>query len=455
MEHADRAVAAAVHEAVVLRRTTPRTRAAHLAAAARRLDADAVALVRALVDEVGMPIDHARMEAAEAVAIVRACADAAASLDPQATGGAWDDPVAPARVLRRGVPRGPVFAMPTPQAPLASLALRLGACLAAGCPAVAAVPAHAPGAALLLGAALGATEGTGALARAVSVLPCRSDVLDALVTDRRFATLLVGRGGRLVSRARTGRREVVVEPGEQHDVLLGPDADVVDAAARIAARAWSWAGQASAGIQRILVPRDRLVPARDALAAAIAGLQPRDPSLPGTVCGPMADPWRAARYDSWLHAALGVGARAVAQGCAPDAPVGARTRLPVLLEAELRPEVHGASGPAVVLHPVRSTEEALALLGRDAGSPHAVGVFTRSAARLFQTLDRLDGTVLVHDDHPGTAGGVAGGGTPRPSHDIRTPTRLRGERPEVLIASLLDVRTLVYGRAVPVDVRVA
>ncbi len=427
---AERAAAMCVAAAPVLRSTSPWRRARHLRQCAARLRQVRASFAATLTEEVGTPCRYADGEVAAAANVLEACAEEADRLAPASVGKGRS------RLVQRASARGPVLAMTGVSTPLLDAAGRLGAALATGCPVVLIPPLQAPSAALALGALLAAVDDDVdlPLAQSLHVLPAASDLVDALVTDRRFASLLVSRRGRIAARATAGRRQVLVDPGEQLDAILAPDADVESACARLAERLYAHAGQGSSMIQRVLVHRDVLPAARRALAAAAERVIAGDPRDPAVTCGPLADNRRAARHAAWLDAARAAGAQTLVDGLRHG-----RSWTPTLLEAPRHLDVSGATGPTVVLQATRSFEEALAIVATDTGVTHAAGVFTRSPARVFHAFDRLEGGTLLHDDHPG----------PCTVDDVRT--RTPGAPVRLLVEALLDVRTLVLGGGVTLE----
>ena len=84
-----------------------------------------------------------------------------------------------------------------------------------------------------------------------------SEIGDVLVEDERVK-LITFTGSSEVGwklRERAARKKVALELGNATPVIVEPDADVEEAAAKLAANAFSFAGQSCISVQRIYVHR--------------------------------------------------------------------------------------------------------------------------------------------------------------------------------------------------------
>ncbi len=428
-EHAAAAAAAAFERT---RAVPSRRRAAVLRRAAAALEERRPALVALLRDEGGKPVRYGRDEVTRAVRVLERCAAEAERIDGAVlpmTSGPAHTPV----YLRRCVARGPVLAVTMDHAPLLTACQRIGAAIAAGCPIVVLPAASTPSAPLVLGevllaAGLETTEFVGAL----SVLPTSADVVDAMVADARFAAVVLTGRGRWAARARAGRRQVRIDPGARANAIIERDADLDVAIPLLVEGAFAHAGQASAGLQRILVDAQVLPEVRARLAAATARVAPGDPAREDVVCGPLVDARRMERLCAWMDVAEAAGFSRVVGGERHSE----RALAPTVFEHAEAREAPPACGPLVVLQPYRAIDAALAALGA-AGPSAATGLFTRSRNTLWHAFDRLDAGTLIHNDYPG-----------RRLHGDRgeeADARAEPTAPRALVEDLMEVRTVVWG----------
>ena len=137
-----------------------------------------------------------------------------------------------------------------------------------------------------------------------------------LVADERIrAITFTGSGDvgwKLAERA--PRKRVKLELGNATPVLVEADADLEDVATRLAANAFSFAGQSCISVQRIYVRRaayDELV-AR--LLPKVEGLVLGDPLDEETDVGPLIDADARERVLAWIEEARAAGAEILTGG---------------------------------------------------------------------------------------------------------------------------------------------
>ena len=132
-----------------------------------------------------------------------------------------------------------------------------------------------------------------------------AEIGDALIEDERVK-LLTFTGSSSVGwalRQRAPRKKVALELGNATPVIVEADADVDEAATKLAANAFAFAGQSCISVQRIYVQRaayeaflDHFVPLVEALVAG-------DPGDDATDVGPVIDASAYDRILAWIEEA--------------------------------------------------------------------------------------------------------------------------------------------------------
>src|SRR5215217_3718833 len=213
-------------------------------------------VARLISDEAGKPMKAAKIEAARAMSTYTFSAVEARKLAgemvPMDASQAGEGKFA--FTLRR--PIGVVGAISPFNFPLNLVAHKIAPALAAGCAVVLKPASQTPFSALLLAELM--TE-AGLPPGWLNVLVGRaSEIGDVLVEDERVrAITFTGSGDvgwKLAERA--PRKRVKLELGNATPVIVEPDADLEDVATRLAANAFSFAGQSCISVQRIYVHRD-------------------------------------------------------------------------------------------------------------------------------------------------------------------------------------------------------
>ena len=269
------------------------------------------------------------------------------------------------------VPIGVVGAISPFNFPFNLVAHKVAPALAAGCAVVLKPASQTPLSALLLAEL---ETQAGLPAGWLNVL-CGSaaEIGDVLVDDERV-TLITFTGSAGVGwklRERAPRKRVNLELGNATPVIVAADADLDDVATRLAANAFSFAGQSCISVQRIYVERsaydaflERFLPRVDALVVG-------DPADDATDVGPLIATSERDRVLEWIEEATSQGARVLAGGTLdgellrPTVIVDAPRRRQGLLRGGLRPPLHG-HGVRVARRGDRACERhALRAPGRD------------------------------------------------------------------------------------------
>jgi acyl-CoA reductase-like NAD-dependent aldehyde dehydrogenase len=395
---ADEAADAAGRGMDRLRSLAAYERKAILIGIAREIESRADAFAHLIAREAGKPIAMARAEVKRGLATFQLGAEETTRMTgevlpldgvPSGRGytGTW---------VR--VPAGPVIALSPFNFPLNLVAHKIAPALAAGCSVVLKPPPQAPLTSLLLAECI---RGAGAPDDAVQVLPCEVAVAERLVRDDRFATLSFTGSARVGwhLKAISGKKRVLLELGGNAAVLVHDDALHEEAAARIIAGAFGYAGQVCIKVQRLYVHR----PIADAFVARVVdetrSLAPRSPLDADSLCGPMIDEDNARRVEQWVDEAVRAGGRVLCGGRREGNRVW-----PTIVEFEgagagTKVVDEEVFGPVLTVHRYDAWDEGLAMADATRYGLQA-GVFTDSRARVAEAFARLHVGGLIVNDVP-------------------------------------------------------
>jgi acyl-CoA reductase-like NAD-dependent aldehyde dehydrogenase len=392
-EHARRAVDAAAR---VLDEPLPAHRRADIldgVAALLRERADEVAST--ISAEAGKPMKAARVEAERAVSTftmaaveARRLAGDVVPMDASAAGvGKF------AYTLR--VPIGVVGAITPFNFPLNLVGHKVAPALAAGCPVVLKPAGQTPLSALLL-AELETEAGLPAGWLNVLVGPS-AEIGDVLVEDERVR-LITFTGSAEVGwkiRERAARKKVNLELGNATPAIVEADADVEQAATKLAANAFSFAGQSCISVQRIYVQRAAYDDFVAAFVPKVEALTIGDPADEETDVGPVIDEGARDRILSWIEEAKGAGAKVLTGGEVADGLLR-----PTVL-ADVTPEMKVSClevfGPLCTVSTYESVDEAFDLAN---GTEYGLqaGIFTSNVQTALAAGDALDfGGITVNE----------------------------------------------------------
>ncbi len=378
--------------------------------------------------EAGKPLKAARVEVSRAMSTYTMAAVEARKLAgdmvPMDASQAGEGKLA--FTLR--VPIGVVGAISPFNFPLNLVAHKIAPALAAGCAVVLKPATSTPLSALLLAEL--ETE-AGLPPGWLNVLTGPSaEIGDVLVEDERVKALTFTGSGEVgwKLKERAPRKHVALELGNATPVIVEADADLDDAAARLAGNAFSFAGQSCISVQRIYVARgaydafvERFLPRVDALKTG-------DPADEETDVGPMIDGQALERVLAWIAES---GGEVLAGG---DTTGDGLLRPTVI--AHPRPDARVSCeevfGPVCTITAYDSLDEALALANGTRYGLQA-GIFTadvKSALRAARALEF--GGVTVNEAPTFRAdqmpyGGVKDSGNTRegPAYAIRELTEER------------------------------
>jgi acyl-CoA reductase-like NAD-dependent aldehyde dehydrogenase len=352
-------------------------------------------VAQTIAAEAGKPLKAARVEASRAMSTFTFAAVEARKLAgemvPMDASQAGAGKLA--FTLRR--PIGVVGAISPFNFPLNLVAHKIAPALAAGCAVVLKPASQTPFSALLL-AELETEAGLPPGWLNVLVGPA-SEIGDVLIDDERVrAVTFTGSGEvgwKLAERA--PRKRVKLELGNATPVIVEADADLQDVATRLAANAFSFAGQSCISVQRIYVQRAvyddlvaKFVPKVEALVVG-------DPLEETTDVGPLIDVGSRERVLEWIEEARAAGAEILTGGELENGLV----RPTVIANAapELKVSCEEVFGPVCTITPYDTLDEAVELANGTRYGLQA-GIFTSDLRTALDAVQRLEfGGVTVNE----------------------------------------------------------
>jgi acyl-CoA reductase-like NAD-dependent aldehyde dehydrogenase len=358
----------------------------------REREEDAAATICA---EAGKPLKAARLEAHRAVStfttsavVARTLAGEVVPMDASAAGEGKT-----AFTVRK--PIGVVGAISPFNFPLNLVAHKVAPALAAGCPVVLKPASQTPLAALLL-AELVTEAGLPPGWLNVLVGPA-SEIGDVLVEDERVR-MISFTGSSDVGwslRERAATKKVSLELGNATPVLVEADADIEEAATKLAAHAFSFAGQSCISVQRVYVRRAAYEEFLARFIPKVEALKVGDPADEETDVGPVIDDDSRGRIRSWLEEARAGGATILTGGDHE----GGVLRPTVLTDVtpEMKVSCEEVFGPVCTVTPYDSLDEGIALANATRFGLQA-GIFTASLPSALAAARELEfGGVIVNE----------------------------------------------------------
>jgi len=262
-------------------------------------------VARQISDEAGKPMKAARVEAQRAMSTYTFAAVEARKLAgemvPMDAARAGEGKLA--FTLRQ--PIGVVGAISPFNFPLNLVAHKLAPALAAGCAVVLKPASQTPLSALLL-AELEEEAGLPAGWLSVVVGPA-SEIGDVLVEDDRVKAITFTGSGPVgwTLKERAPKKRINLELGNATPVIVAADADVDTAAEKIAANAFSFAGQSCISIQRVYVERGVYDAFVERFLPRVEALRIGDPADEDTDVGPVIDEDARERILEWIRESKG------------------------------------------------------------------------------------------------------------------------------------------------------
>jgi acyl-CoA reductase-like NAD-dependent aldehyde dehydrogenase len=345
--------------------------------------------------EAGKPMKAARVEAERAVSTftmaaveARRLAGEVVPMDASAAG------VGKVAYTMR-VPIGIVGAITPFNFPLNLVAHKVAPALAAGCAVVLKPAGHTPLSALLLGE-LETEAGLPPGWLNVLVGPS-AEIGDVIVEDERvkLITFTGSSGVGWKIRERAVKKRVNLELGNATPVVVEADADIDEAATKLAANAFSFAGQSCISVQRIYVKREAYDDFVSRFVPKVQALKVGDPAEEDTDVGPVIDEEARDRIVSWVEEAKSAGATVLAGG----EVVGGLLQPTVLADVtqEMKVSCQEVFGPLCTVSPYDSSEEAFELANATEYGLQA-GIFTANLKTALAAAAALEfGGVTVNE----------------------------------------------------------
>ena len=405
-------------------------RAAILDRTAALVDERAEEIARTISAEAGKPVKAARIEVSRAMSTFTMAAVEARTLAgdvvPMDASPAGSGKLA--FTLR--VPIGVVGAISPFNFPFNLVAHKVAPALAAGCAVVLKPASQTPLSALLL-AELELESGLPPGWLNVVCGPA-AEIGDVLVEDERVALITftgsAGVGWKL--RERAPRKRVNLELGNATPVIVAADADLEDATARLAANAFSFAGQSCISVQRIYVQRDAYDAFVDLFVPRVQGLVVGDPADDATDVGPVISGGDRDRILSWIAEATSAGASVLTGGT-----LDGELLLPTVVAdapADVKISCEEVFGPVCTVTPFDTLDEAIVLANGTRYGLQA-GIFTSDMKNALRVARELEfGGVTVNEAPTFRAdqmpyGGVKDSGNTRegPAYAVREMTEQR------------------------------
>ena len=387
-------------------------------------------VARTICAEAGKPMKAARVEAQRAVSTFTMAGVEARKLAgdvvPMDASPAGESKLA--FTLR--VPIGVVAAISPFNFPLNLVAHKIAPALAAGCAVVLKPASQTPLSALLL-AELETEAGLPPGWLNVLCGPA-SEIGDVLVEDERVRLISftgsVGVGWSI--RERAPRKRVTLELGNATPVIVAADSDLEEAAAKLAANAFSFAGQSCISVQRIYVERGAYDRFLELFLPRVEALQIGDPADESTDVGPLISRKERDRVVSWVEEARSRGAEILTGGSLEGEVL--RPTVVANAPADAKVSCEEVFGPVCTIAPYDTLEVAVELANGTRFGLQA-GIFTsdvRAALRAAGTLEF--GGVTVNEAPTFRAdqmpyGGVKDSGNTRegPAYTVREMTEER------------------------------
>ena len=196
-------------------------------------------------------------------------------------------------------------------------------------------------------------------------------------------------------RERAAKKRVNLELGNATPVVVEADAEIEEAATKLAANAFSFAGQSCISVQRIYVQRDAYEDFVSRFVLKVQALKVGDPGQEDTDVGPVIDEDARDRIVSWVEEAKSAGATVLTGGEVVDGLLQ-----PTVL-ADVKPDMKVSCqevfGPLCTVSAYDSSEEAFELAN---GTEYGLqaGIFTANLKTALAAAAELDfGGITVNE----------------------------------------------------------
>jgi acyl-CoA reductase-like NAD-dependent aldehyde dehydrogenase len=385
---------------------------------------------RTISDEAGKPLKAARVEASRAMSTYTMAAVEARKLAgemvPMDASQAGEGKLA--FTLR--IPIGIVGAISPFNFPLNLVAHKIAPALAAGCPVVLKPASQTPLSAIFLAEL--ETEAGLPPGWLNVVAGSSSEIGDVLLGDERVAAITFTGSGQVgwELKQRAPRKRVNLELGNATPVIVEADADLDEAASKLAANAFLFAGQSCISVQRVYVQRSAYGAFLERFLPKVEALRLGDPGDEETDVGPVIDEDARERILAWIEEARQAGGEILAGGGLE----GDLIRPTVIANppADAKVSCEEVFGPVCTVNAYETIDEAIDLAN---GTPYGLqaGIFTANVRTALRAARELEfGGVTVNEAPTFRAdqmpyGGVKASGNTRegPAYAVRELTEER------------------------------
>jgi acyl-CoA reductase-like NAD-dependent aldehyde dehydrogenase len=259
-----------------------------------------------------------------------------------------------------------------------------------------------------------------------------SEIGDVLLEDERVQAITFTGSGQVgwKLKERAPRKRVNLELGNATPVIVEADADLEEAAAKLAANAFSFAGQSCISVQRVYVQRTSYGGFLERFLPKVEALKLGDPADEETDVGPVIDEDARERILAWIDEARAAGGDVLAGGSLE----GDLIRPTVIANppADAKVSCEEVFGPVCTVTAYDSLDEAIALAN---GTPYGLqaGIFTANVRTALRAARELEfGGVTVNEAPTFRAdqmpyGGIKASGNTRegPAYAVRELTEER------------------------------
>lgn len=375
-------------------------------------------IVADYVAETGFTIPDGQAELARAVDVFRLCASEAIRISGEEipVAGAPGSENRLAFTMR--IPVGAVAAIAPFNAPLNTVAHKIGPAIAAGNGVVLKPAELTPLSSIAL---VSAFADAGLPPGYLNLVPGPGRTTGmALIRDERirFVTFTGSTAVGRIVKQESNLARTHLELGSNSASIVAADADL-DLVTRLTARAgFRKAGQVCTSVQRLMVDRRVADELADRLSATVAKLRAGDPRDAASDIGPLISTAEAERVHGWIEQSRGRSTRIVGGGL--NGPVLQPT-LVVKPDAQSRLLSDEAFGPVVALTVVDSFEDAIQRIN---AGPYGLqsGVFTQDVDRAFHAARTLRvGGVIINDTSSYHADVMPYGGVKASGHGVEGP----------------------------------
>lgn len=349
--------------------------------------------------ESGILADAARAAMGEVTGAYSFYADLAESFP-------FEEPATPSGGGGRGMivrePVGVVGAIVPWNVPMTLIAYKLAPALLAGCTVVLKASPEAPGAALVMAEV---AERVGLPAGVLNVVTADREVSAALVRDPRVdkitftGSTAAGKAIAGVLAERVGR--VTLELGGKSAAVVLDDADIAEAARRLAGAECFLTGQICGSLTRVIVPRHRHDEMVEGLVAAFARVRVGDPFDPAVQMGPLATERQRDRVEGYVRIGLAEGATLAGGGGRPaglDRGWFVEPTVFADVDNAWRIAQEEIFGPVLTVIPAKDEQDAVRIANDSVYGLNA-SVFTPDVDKARAVARRLRAGTVGHNDN--------------------------------------------------------